>query len=43
MKRVVLVVLAIGVRLAAQSAEPTPRSLAPIDLIGYWVSIVNED
>ena len=36
-------VLAVGARLAAQQASPTPRSLAPIDLTGYWVSIVNED
>jgi len=38
-----LVVVALSVRLAAQQAEPTPRSVAPIDLTGYWVSIVNED
>jgi len=30
-------------RGAAAPAEPTPRALAPIDLTGYWVSIVNED
>ena len=28
---------------AARAAEPTPRALAPIDLTGYWVSIVSED
>ena len=44
MRRGVLAVLVlVGVRLTAQQAEPTPRSLAPIDLTGYWVSIVNED
>jgi len=43
MRRAAFVVLALAARLAAQSAEPTPRSLAPIDLTGYWVSIVNED
>jgi hypothetical protein len=43
MRRAILVVLALGVRLVAQQAQPTPRSLAPIDLTGYWVSIVNED
>jgi hypothetical protein len=42
-RRALLVVLALGVRLAAQQAAPTPRSVAPIDLTGYWVSIVNED
>jgi hypothetical protein len=41
--RVIVLVLALGARLAAQQAEPTPRTLAPIDLTGYWVSIVNED
>ncbi len=35
-------------RLRAQNpgappAAPTPRASAPIDLTGYWVSIVNED
>ena len=40
---VVVLVLALGARLAAQQAAPTPRTLAPIDLTGYWVSIVNED
>jgi hypothetical protein len=27
----------------AQPAAPTPRASAPIDLTGYWVSVVNED
>ena len=40
---VAVVVLALGARLGAQQGAPTPRSLAPIDLTGYWVSIVNED
>ena len=40
---VAAVALALGARLAAQQAAPTPRALAPIDLTGYWVSIVNED
>src|SRR5215471_19919027 len=26
-----------------QPVPPTPRAAAPIDLTGYWVSIVNED
>jgi len=28
---------------AASAPPPTPRAAAPIDLTGYWVSIVNED
>jgi len=43
-------VLAGGASLAAQAQPPaapqppaTPRARAPIDLTGYWVSIVNED
>src|SRR5512132_3213258 len=44
--------LAAGARMVAQAqqaappaAQPpaTPRGRAPIDLTGYWVSIVNED
>ena len=27
----------------AQPPAPTPRASAPIDLTGYWVSVVNED
>jgi hypothetical protein len=38
-----VIVFALGTHAAAQQAPPTPRSLAPIDLTGYWVSIVNED
>jgi hypothetical protein len=30
-------------RGSAPQASPTPRSTAPIDMIGYWVSIVAED
>ena len=44
------VVLACGASGAAQGQQPaapqppaTPRARAPIDLTGYWVSIVNED
>src|ERR671928_1124809 len=29
--------------LAAQAPPQVPRAAAPIDLTGYWVSIVNED
>ena len=45
-------VLAGGARAVAQGQQPappapqppaTPRGRAPIDLTGYWVSIVNED
>jgi hypothetical protein len=28
---------------AAPAAPPTPQAAAPIDLTGYWVSIVTED
>src|ERR1700674_232977 len=43
--------LAMPARLEAQaapppatpSAPPTPRAIAPIDLTGYWVSVVTED
>lgn len=40
---VAIVVFALGAHAAAQQAAPTPRALAPVDLTGYWVSIVNED
>ena len=45
-------VVAGGARIVAQGQQPaapapqppaTPRGRAPIDLTGYWVSIVNED
>jgi hypothetical protein len=45
----VLVLTLVGVaasKVAAQDGEgppETPQSVAPIDLTGYWVSIVNED
>jgi hypothetical protein len=38
--------IARGQAQAAQpprAANPTPRELAPIDLTGYWVSVVTED
>jgi hypothetical protein len=46
-----LAVLTIGGRLISAQAPPagapqtpaSPRAAAPIDLTGYWVSIVNED
>ena len=34
---------ALAISLAAQPPAQTPRSLAPIDLTGNWVSIVTED
>jgi hypothetical protein len=43
MKRALLVVTLCCVRLTAQQPEPSPRSLAPIDLTGYWVSYVTEN
>src|SRR3954464_711596 len=27
----------------AEAAPPTPRATAPLDLTGYWVSVVTED
>jgi hypothetical protein len=44
----VLLALATGVsgqqpRAARPSAPASPRELAPIDLTGYWVSVVTED
>jgi hypothetical protein len=43
-----LAVLLAGARVRAQNPgaqppAPTPRASAPIDLTGYWVSVVNED
>src|SRR2546423_4883554 len=32
-----------GAAQQAPQPPPTPRAAAPIDLTGYWVSIVNED
>jgi hypothetical protein len=40
-----LLVSFAGARAGAQNPPPaqTPRAAAPIDLTGYWVSVVNED
>jgi hypothetical protein len=46
MKQTVLFVVAFGALVSAQrGAGPpqTPKAAAPIDLTGYWVSIVSED
>src|ERR1051325_3055069 len=43
MRKTLFVVFALGASLAAQQPAPTPRSQAPIDLTGNWVSIVTED
>jgi hypothetical protein len=32
-----------GGRGGAPAAAPTPRSVAPIDITGYWVAIISED
>jgi hypothetical protein len=37
------IVIASGQRGGTQGPPPTPRAAAPIDLTGYWVSIVTED
>src|SRR5262245_65649155 len=34
---------AFGVQRGGPQAPPTPRSTAPIEMTGYWVSIVAED
>ena len=42
-------IVATGVRVGAQRGQgrggppPTPRAAAPVDLTGYWVSVVTED
>src|SRR5204863_3787960 len=47
MKQSILVVLAFGALVRAQAPPPAapqlPKAAAPIDLTGYWVSIVSED
>ena len=45
---VALLAVSVGARVGAQNAgaqppAPTPKASAPIDLTGYWVSVVNED
>jgi hypothetical protein len=35
--------VALACRIAAQSSATTPKSGAPIDLTGYWVSLITED
>jgi hypothetical protein len=46
MKHALLFVVAFGTLLSAQRGGPpqqTPKAAAPIDLTGYWVSLVTED
>jgi hypothetical protein len=43
MRRALLIVVIGCAPLAAQQPAPTARGVAPIDLTGYWVSLVNED
>jgi hypothetical protein len=38
-----LVTTVAGQRRGRPLTPPSPRAAAPIDLTGYWVSIVNED
>src|SRR6202142_4115248 len=47
---VILLLANAGAKARSQAAGgaqvpsvPTPRSLAPLDLTGYWVSVVTED
>jgi hypothetical protein len=47
-KRVALLLLMWGVSVSAQRGAPpglpaTPKAAAPVDLTGYWVSLVTED
>jgi hypothetical protein len=39
----VLILFAFVVQMFAQNAPPAPKAGAPVDLTGYWVSIVTED
>ena len=41
--RTAWLLLALACRIAAQSPGTTPKASAPIDLTGYWVSLVTED
>jgi len=48
MRRTLLFVIALGALVRAQAPPPpgppqAPKAAAPIDLTGYWVSIVSED
>ena len=47
MKRSILLFIAFGALVRAQAPPPPPpqppKNAAPIDLTGYWVSIVSED
>ncbi len=42
MKRTLLLIVVCGTLVRAQTPQ-TPKAAAPIDLTGYWVSIVSED
>src|SRR3954469_22283490 len=44
-KRVALLVVLMSATLFAQRGGPaqTPRAAAPVDLTGYWITIVTED
>src|SRR5580692_1760656 len=39
----VLILFAFVVQMFAQNVPPTAKAGAPVDLTGYWVSIVTED
>ncbi len=41
--RPILMVAALAFRAGAQQTAPTPKAAAPIDLTGYWVSLITED
>ena len=42
-RRSMLLVVTLALRAGAQPAAATPKSDAPIDLTGYWVSLITED
>ena len=41
--RVILFLAALALRADAQPAPATPQSAAPVELTGYWVSLITED
>ena len=44
MKRIRRFAIFLSLFLAVLDAQsPTPKAMAPVDLTGYWVSVVTED
>ncbi|HUI78601.1 MAG TPA: hypothetical protein VLY24_11805 [Bryobacteraceae bacterium] len=42
-RRAILLAVALALRVGAQQKAPTAKESAPIDLTGYWVSLITED